>query len=53
MIKSQQFTTRLPVVGGEKHIAIITKTGGFRFVSEEQLTHGIHSIPMEKESEGQ
>ena len=35
MIKSQQFTAPLPVVGGEKHIAIITKTGGFRFVSEE------------------
>ncbi len=51
MIKSQQFTSRLPVVGGEKHIAIITKTGGFRFVSEERLVHGIHSIPMEKESE--
>ncbi len=51
MIKSQQFSARLPVVGGEKHIAIITKTGGFRFVSEERLVHGIHSIPMEKESE--
>jgi len=49
MIKSQQFSSRLPVVGGEKHIAIITRTGGFRFVSEERLVHGIHSIPMEKE----
>lgn len=49
MIKSQQFSSRLPVVGGEKHIAIITKTGGFRFVSEERLVHGTHSIPMEKE----
>ena len=53
MIKSQQFTVRLSVVGGEKHIAIITKIGGFRFVSEERLTHGTHSIPMEKESEEQ
>ena len=51
MIKSQQFSSRLPVVGGEKHIAIITKTGGLRFVSEERLVHGIHSIPIEKESE--
>lgn len=51
MIKSQQFSARLPVVGGEKHIAIITKTGGFRFVSEERLVHGSHSIPTEKESE--
>lgn len=50
MIKSQQFSPSLPVVGGEKHIAIITKAGGFRFVSEERLVHGIHSIPVEKES---
>ncbi len=28
-----------------------TKTGGFRFVSEEHLVHGIHSIPIEKEGE--
>jgi len=51
MIKSQQFSSRLPVVGGEKHIAIITRTGGFRFVSEERLVHGVHSIPIEKEGE--
>lgn len=51
MIKSQQFSSRLPVVGGEKHIAIITKTGGFRWVSEERLVHGVHSIPIEKEGE--
>ena len=53
MIKSQQFSSRLPVVGGEKHIAIITKTGGFRPVSEERLVHGTHSIPIEMESEKQ
>jgi hypothetical protein len=51
MIKSQQFSSRLPVVGGEKHIAIITKTSGFRWVSEERLVHGTHSIPMEKKGE--
>lgn len=51
MIKSQQFSSRLPVVGGEKHIAIITKTGGFRWVSEERLVHGAHSIPTEREGE--
>ena len=53
MIKSQQFSSRLPVVGGEKHIALITKTSGFRWVSEERLVHDTHSIPMEKGGEEQ
>jgi hypothetical protein len=48
MIKSQQFSARLPVVGGEKHIAIITKRDGCRFVSEEQFRHGEHTIPIEE-----
>ena len=51
MIKSQQFSSRLLVVGGEKHIVIITKAHGLRFVSEERLVHGSHSIPMELEGE--
>jgi len=53
MIKSQQFSARLPVVGGEKHIAIITKRDGFRFVSEEKLRHGEHAIPIEEETKKQ
>jgi hypothetical protein len=48
MIKSQQFSARLPVVGGEKHVAVITKLDGFRFVSEEKLQHGEHAIPTEE-----
>lgn len=30
MIKSQQFSNKLPTVGGDVHLAIITKTEGFR-----------------------
>lgn len=53
MIKSQQFSARLPVVGGEKHIAVITKRDGFRFVSEEKLRYGEHAIPIEEETKNQ
>jgi len=51
MIKSQQFSSRLPVVGGEQHIVIITKAQGLRFVSEERLVHGSHSISIDPEGE--
>jgi hypothetical protein len=32
MVKSQQFSNKLPTVGGDVHIAIITKTDGFKNV---------------------
>jgi hypothetical protein len=49
MIKSQQFSSRMPTVGGEAHIALITKERGFRFVSREELSHAGHSIAIEEE----
>ncbi len=36
MIKSQQFSSKLPTVGGDIHMAIITKSGGFRWLSKEE-----------------
>jgi hypothetical protein len=30
MIKSQQFSDRLPTVGGDVHLGIITKSEGFK-----------------------
>ena len=48
MIKSQQFSSRMPTVGGEVHIGLITKEGGFRFVSREELSHAGHSIQLEE-----
>tara|TARA_R110002126_G_scaffold13356_2_gene58082 strand:+ start:1133 stop:2158 length:1026 start_codon:yes stop_codon:yes gene_type:complete len=38
MIKSQQFSSQLPTVGGQIHMAIITKSGGFRWLSKEEYT---------------
>jgi len=39
MIKSQQFNEGIPNVGGEVHIALITKTQGFQFISREEYYH--------------
>ena len=32
MIKSQQFSDKLPTVGGDVHLSIITKTEGFKAI---------------------
>ncbi|MCK4384643.1 MAG: hypothetical protein KAW52_00120 [candidate division Zixibacteria bacterium] len=47
MIKSQQFSYGMPTVGGEVHIALITKTDGFRFISREEYRHEEHLVPKE------
>ena len=39
MIRSQQFSEGMPIVGGEVHIALITKTQGFQFISREEYYH--------------
>ena len=49
MIKSQQFSYGMPTVGGEVHIALVTKTDGFRFISREEYHHEEHFIPKETE----
>jgi len=43
MIKSQQFSSSLPTVGGEVHIALITKNDGFKFISREEYEHEGHT----------
>ena len=50
MIKSQQFSYGMPTVGGEVHIALITKEDGFRFVSKEEYSHEGHYVPKEKDA---
>ena len=35
MIKSQQFSNKLPTVGGDIHIALITKIGGFTLLPQD------------------
>lgn len=46
MIKSQQFSARLPTVGGDVHIALITKEKGFRYISGEEIRHGEHLVEL-------
>jgi hypothetical protein len=48
MIKSQQFSSRMPTVGGEVHIGLVTKVDGFRYVSREELSHAGHAIQLEE-----
>lgn len=45
MIKAQQFSGSIPTVGGDIHIAIITKAGGFRWVSKEEYLFRGHTVP--------
>lgn len=48
MIKSQQFSNRLPTVGGNIHIAIITKSSGFQWISKEEYQYHGQGIPKHK-----
>jgi hypothetical protein len=46
MVKSQQFSSRLPTVGGDIHVAVLTKDKGFRYISGEELHHGEHLLEL-------
>ena len=43
MIQAQRFNSRMPTVGGDIHTALISKTTGFEFVSQEGYRHGHHA----------
>lgn len=45
MIKSQQFSNKLPTVGGKIHLAIITKSEGFKWISKEEYKYNGYGIP--------
>ncbi len=49
MIKSQQFSDGMPTVGGEVHIALVTKAEGFRFMSREEYHHAGYFVAKEKQ----
>jgi hypothetical protein len=51
MIKSQQFSSRLPMVGGNVHIVLITKEDGFRFISRREYLHEGYATRMEAKEE--
>jgi hypothetical protein len=45
MINAQEFSDRIPTVGGEIHLALITKASGFRWISKEEYRFRGHSVP--------
>jgi len=47
MINCQQFSARMPTVGGDVHISLINKQEGFKFVSREEYVHEGYSTPKE------
>lgn len=47
MINAQQFSSRLPTVGGDVHIGLITKGKEFRFISKEVYVHEGYETDME------
>lgn len=46
MIRSQQFSSMMPTVGGSVHIGLITKEEGFRFISREEYEHEGFRTPL-------
>lgn len=47
MINSQQFSDEMPTVGGQVHIAIITKKKGYKPISPEEYIHEGRTVPKE------
>jgi len=47
MIKSHEFRSHLPMVGGKVHVGLITKDKGFNFISKEEYIHEGHGVTME------
>ncbi len=45
MTKAQQFSDILPTVGGDTHIAIITKSQGFKWISKEEYKYKDYGVP--------
>jgi hypothetical protein len=45
MIKSQEFSSSIPTVGGNIHLAIITAEEGFKWISKEEYRLETHTVP--------
>jgi hypothetical protein len=45
MIHAQEFSDRIPTVGGDIHVAIIIPAGGFKWISREEYQFQGHSVP--------
>jgi hypothetical protein len=44
MINAQEFSDRIPTVGGQIHVAIITPGKGFKWISKEEFKFQDHSV---------
>lgn len=49
MIKSQQFATSIPTVGGKIHVGLLTKSAQLRLISEEGFTFEHKHIPKHQQ----
>lgn len=45
MIKSQEFSSSIPTVGGKIHLGLITAADGFQWISKEEYRFESHTIP--------
>lgn len=48
MIKSQQFCSQMPTVGGAVQLAVIKKSSGCTFISRREWRHGDHAVPIKE-----
>jgi hypothetical protein len=46
MIRSQEYSTQIPSVGGEVQIALVKKNSGFKFISPRAWRHGDFTVPI-------
>jgi hypothetical protein len=45
MIRSQEFSTQIPSVGGKVQIALVKKNSGFQYISRREWRHGDSAVP--------
>ena len=48
MIKSHQFSSQMPTVGGEVQLAVIKRVSGCNFVSRREWRHEDYIVPMQE-----
>lgn len=44
MIQVQRFSSQMPTVGGDVHVAMINRDVGFKFISKEEYSHENHTV---------
>lgn len=44
MSQAQRFSSRMPTVGGEIHVALVNRESGFRFISRREYSYDGHIV---------